>query len=173
MILTSRQLNNIYIYCPMWKIEKYVDLLNKYMKIYSIDNVNRIRMFIAQIGHESGQLRYTEELASGEAYEGRKDLGNTEPGDGKKYKGRGLIQITGKYNYLEISKAFNVSFITCPPLLSEKEYAVKSACWWWKNHGLNEVADMCNLRRATKIINGGYNGLEDRKNLYERAKKYI
>ncbi|WP_428743165.1 glycoside hydrolase family 19 protein [Tenacibaculum sp.] len=172
-MITVQQLRKVYRFAPTSRIRKYIGSINKYMEEYEINTPDRIRMFLAQIGHESGQLRYTEEIASGEAYEGRKDLGNTEPGDGVKYKGRGLIQITGKSNYLEISKAFGISYITAPELLAEPEFAVKSAAWWWKKHGLNELADTKNVKLCTKRINGGFNGLEDRTRLHELAKLHI
>lgn len=175
MKITVKQLKRVYQYAPLSRLNKYIDYLNKYMEEYEINTIPRIRMFLAQIGHESGQLRYTEEIASGDAYDTRTDLGNTPEvdGDGRKYKGRGLIQITGTSNYLAISEAWGISFITAPELLSEPEFAVKSACWWWKNHGLNEISDTGDLRKATRRINGGYNGLIDRKKYYDLAKKYI
>ena len=118
---------------------KYLPLLNKYMPEYGIDTPDKIAKFLAQIAHESGQLRYVEEIASGEAYEGRKDLGNTQPGDGRRYKGRGLIQITGRKNYAAISAAFGVDFINNPYLLTEPDNAVRSACWWYKNNVLDKL----------------------------------
>ena len=95
--------------------------------------------FIAQIGHESGQLKYSEEIASGKAYEGRKDLGNTQQGDGVKFKGRGLIQITGRFNYIQLSKDLGEDFIKNPELLSTPKYAVQSACWFWNKNKLNDL----------------------------------
>jgi putative chitinase len=172
-MITIEQLQNIYTYTSEDVLEEFLPHLNKWVRFYDINTKDRIRMFLAQIGHESGQLRYTEEIASGKAYEFRKDLGNTKAGDGVKYKGRGLIQITGKSNYLAISKAFNISFITSPELLSETDFAVRSACWWWKEHGLNELADTKDVKRCTKRINGGYNGLSDRIKLYNKATKSI
>jgi putative chitinase len=118
---------------------KYIDWLNYFMPIYKIDTEKRVAAFIAQIGHESGQLRYIEELASGSAYEGRKDLGNTQAGDGIKFKGRGLIQITGRFNYEELSKDLGEDFVKNPSLLSTPKYAVQSACWFWKRNKLNDL----------------------------------
>lgn len=155
---------------------KFIEYLNKYMIEYSINTVPRICAFIAQIGHESARLKYTEEIASVSAYEGRKSLGNTQPGDGKKFKGRGLIQITGRSNYQQISDDWKEDFISNPSKLSEPEYAVKSACWWWANRKLNTIADTNteeSFKRITKIINGGYNGLQDRLNLWKSAKLVI
>ncbi|MFV0419826.1 MAG: glycoside hydrolase family 19 protein [Dysgonomonas sp.] len=141
MKITEDQLKQIYPSSTKQNRDKYLPYLNKYMDEYEINNADRIAAFLAQIGHESGQLKYSEEIASGDAYEGRKDLGNIYPGDGKKYKGRGLIQITGRSNYQQISRAFGVDFISNPELLSNPEFAVKSACWWWYNRKLNTLAD--------------------------------
>ncbi len=121
--------------------QKYLPYFNKYLPEYGIATKKQVAKFFAQIGHESGSLRYSEEIASGAAYESRKDLGNTQKGDGTKFKGRGLIQITGRANYQEISNAFGVDFINEPQLLAQPEWAVRSACWWWQKRGLNEIAN--------------------------------
>ncbi|NDW10689.1 glycoside hydrolase family 19 protein [Dysgonomonas sp. 520] len=174
MEITLEQLKQIYPSSTMINREKYIEYLNQYMQEFEINTPNRICMFLAQIGHESGQLKYNEELASGAAYEGRKDLGNTEKGDGRKYKGRGLIQITGRANYTQLSMAWGVPFVNQPELLATPEFAVKSACWWWNNRKLNNIVDNGDetaFKRVTKIINGGYNGLTDRLNIWNRCKK--
>lgn len=119
--------------------QKYLEWLNYFMPIYNIDSDDEIAAFIAQIGHESGQLKYSEEIASGKAYEGRKDLGNTQQGDGVKFKGRGLIQITGRFNYNQLSKDLGEDFIKNPELLSTPKYAVQSACWYWNKNKLNDL----------------------------------
>ena len=119
--------------------KKYLEWLNYFMSLYKINSDKKIAAFIAQIGHESGQLRYVEELASGKAYEGRKDLGNTQQGDGVKFKGRGLIQITGRFNYIQLSKDLGEDFIKTPELLSTPKYAVQSACWFWNKNKLNDL----------------------------------
>ena len=117
--------------------QKYLDWINHYLPIYNIVTDNQIATFLAQVGHESGQLLYSEEIASGSAYEGRKDLGNTQVGDGKRYKGRGLIQVTGRGHYKTISDATGEDFIKNPELLSTPKYAVMSACWYWALENLN------------------------------------
>lgn len=119
--------------------QKYLEWLNYFMPKYAIDSDKQVAAFIAQIGHESGQLRYVEELASGKAYEGRRDLGNTQQGDGVKFKGRGLIQITGRFNYIQLSKDLGEDFIKNPALLSTPKYAVQSACWFWNKNKLNDL----------------------------------
>ena len=119
--------------------QKYLEWLNYFMPIYSINDNDEIAAFIAQVGHESGQLTYSEEIASGKAYEGRKDLGNIQKGDGIRFKGRGLIQITGRFNYEKLSKYLNEDFIKNPKLLSTPKYAVASACWFWNFKKLNNL----------------------------------
>ena len=119
--------------------QKYLEWLNYFMPIYKIDSAKQVAAFIAQIGHESGQLKYSEEIASGKAYEGRKDLGNTQQGDGVRFKGRGLIQITGRFNYIQLSKDLGEDFIKNPELLSTPKYAVQSACWFWNKNKLNDL----------------------------------
>lgn len=172
-MLTLEVIKLIYPFSTQSNREKNLPFLNKYMDEFKINTPIRKQMFLAQIGHESGQLRYCEEIASGEAYENRKDLGNINEGDGKKYKGRGLIQITGRNNYGEISKAFGVDFLSNPKLLASSEWAVKSACWWWNKHGLNKLSDKGDIKIVTKRVNGGYNGLDDRIKLFELCKKFV
>lgn len=126
--------------------------------------------FMAQIAHESGSLKYTKELADGSAYEGRADLGNTQLGDGVKYRGRGLIQITGKSNYIACGKALGLDLINHPELLEEPIAACRSAAWFWKSKSLNMLADTDKFGTITKIINGGFNGLDDRLSHWLRAR---
>lgn len=149
----------------------FVPHLNKTMERYEINTRPRIAMFIAQLAHESGSFRYTQEIASGAAYEGRKDLGNTEPGDGKRFKGRGLIQCTGRDNYRACSKALfgNDVLLTTPQLLETPQYACLSAGWYWEKRNLNIYADKGAIKTVTVRINGGLNGYDDRKEFYERA----
>ena len=137
---------------------------------YEINTPNRENCFLAQIAVESGEFRYLKELASGNEYEGRIDLGNIEPGDGIKFKGRGLIQITGRANYQLISNDFNVDFISNPELLETPQYATQSACWFWNLRHLNPLADQENFVLITKRINGGTNGLIQRETYWQKAK---
>lgn len=171
--LTEDNLRKIYANAKLSNIQKYLPFINKYMEEYEINTLNRLQMFIAQVGHESGELIYSKELASGKAYEGRKDLGNTQTGDGVKFKGRGLIQITGRDNYTALGKDFGVDFINHPELLETPEYAVRSAFWFWKKNKLNVYCDKNDFKTLTKKINGGFNGLDDRCRLLDLAKKYL
>ena len=155
--------------CPLASASRmaiFVDPLNDAMSEFEIsENVERETAFIAQIAHESGGFHYVRELASGASYEGRKDLGNDQPGDGVRYKGRGLIQITGRSNYALCSTAlygYPTKLLNEPELLEEPENACRSAAWFWQARGLNELADQGNFLLITKRINGGTNGYEDR-----------
>jgi putative chitinase len=172
-MLSKEQLQFIYPHCPQQRIDIYLPLLQKCLDKYSIDTVPRIRMFLAQVGHESAELRYTEELASGIAYENRKDLGNTQPGDGVRYKGRGLIQLTGRSNYALCGLALDLPLLDQPKLLSEYGPATESAGWFWSNHQLNTYCDTDNFVGLTRRINGGVNGMVNRQELYQRACKVI
>lgn len=140
---------------------------------FDISNTVRQAMFLAQIGHESGSLHYTLELwgptDAQRRYEGRADLGNNQPGDGLRFRGRGLIQLTGRANYQSVSVALGVDVVSNPDLLGQSPLAARSAGWFWKTHGLNEQADQGNFITVTRRINGGLNGLADREALYKAA----
>lgn len=151
----------------------FLPYLNAAMAEYGIDTPERQAAFLAQIAHESGSLRYVKELASGGAYEGRADLGNFEPGDGIRYKGRGLIQITGRANYAACGDALGIECVERPELLESPEYACRSAGWFWQTKGLNELADRGDFVRITKRINGGTNGLMDRQEHWDRARRVL
>jgi predicted chitinase len=189
-MVTKEQLINGKI-CKSTMVELYFPFINDAFEKFKINTNSKLICFLSQVSHESGGLFYTEELASGSLYEGRKDLGNIIPGDGVKFKGRGLIQITGRYNYEKISKALGIDCINNPALLGAKNSTVcspeqlknslNSACWFWSTNGLNELADFPlndksyrmteanNLDpiykrfiQITKRINGGLNGIDDR-----------
>jgi predicted chitinase len=144
--------------------------LGQAMVEFDITTPRRAAAFIAQIAHESAGFRYREEIASGADYEGRRDLGNTRPGDGVRFKGRTFIQITGRTNYAAVSKALGVDFVAHPERLAHQVYAAKGAAWWWKTHGCNELADRGDFVALTRRINGGTNGLADRQRYWRRAR---
>jgi putative chitinase len=152
----------------------FVSALNTAMQHYQIVGPKRAAAFIAQIGHESGQLRYVREIwgptAAQRGYEGRADLGNTVPGDGRKYCGRGLIQITGRANYAKCGEALGLDLINHPELLELPQHAAMSAAWFWKQKGLNDLADRDEFNTITRRINGGLNGLADRLELWKKAR---
>ncbi|PIF52353.1 putative chitinase [Pseudomonas sp. 29] len=155
----------------------FVSALNTAMQHYQIVGPERAAAFIAQIGHESGQLCYVREIwgptAAQRGYEGRVDLGNTVPGDGRKYCGRGLIQITGRENYAKCGEALGLDLISHPELLELPQHAAMSAAWFWKQKGLNDLADRNEFITLTRRINGGLNGLADRLALWEKARAVL
>jgi putative chitinase len=143
------------------------------MNANQIDSPLRQAHFLAQLGHESGSLIYRAELASGAAYEGRIDLGNTQPGDGPRFKGRGLIQITGRTNYTNYGNDRGQDYVTGlnPNLLAtDPNIAADCSGWFWATRHLNELADNDDLLTITKRINGGTNGLDDRARRLKLAK---
>lgn len=161
----------------------YAPLLSAAMAEFDIISKKRRCAFLAQLAHESVQLRYMEEIASGAAYEGRKDLGNTQPGDGKRYKGRGPIQLTGRANYRTFGNLLGLDLINNPKLAAVPEHGFRIAALFWKRKGLNELADRLTMKgdqaerrtftRITEIINGGHNGLTDRLNYFRLAKQVL
>lgn len=155
----------------------FAPVLSTAMQRYQIVGTKRAAAFIAQIGHESGQLRYVREIwgptAAQRRYEGREDLGNTVAGDGRKFCGRGLIQITGRANYAKCGEALGLDLITHPELLELPQHAAMSAAWFWKQNGLNDLADRDQFKTITRRINGGLNGLADRLELWEKAQAVL
>ena len=140
--------------------------------------VERAAMWFGQVGEESGGLKWMEEIASGAAYEGRTDLGNTQPGDGVRYKGRGPIQVTGRHNYTGLSQwAFSKGyvptatyFVDHPDQLSSDQYGFIGVTWYWTTQRpMNDAADAKDIVRATKYVNGGTNGLADRTQRWQKA----
>ena len=155
------------------RADTYLPIINGWAEHFLINTPLRMAHYLAQIAHESGELRYTKELASGRAYEGRKDLGNTQQGDGVKYKGRGLIQITGRANYSAYANYCGFDVVRCPELLERPLGATKSSMWVFQKFGCNELADADNLKAIRKRINGGFNGLAQCEVYLERAKKAL
>lgn len=183
MTISRKQILDIMPHAEKY-VDKYLSYINEYAEQFGISTRMRMCHYLAQIAHESAELRYAEEIASGAAYEGRRDLGNTEKGDGKKFKGRGLIQITGRANYRAYNdyltrRGMKVDLLKNPELLSKPLGAVKSSMWFWQFHGLNEMASMDTgsdssvIVRITRKINGGTNGLTQRRLYFERAKLAI
>lgn len=140
---------------------------------YGINTRLRIAHFLGQTCHESAGFRTTEEFASGDAYEGRRDLGNTKPGDGRRYKGRGLLQLTGRANYRALGKTLNIDLENNPERAGEPALSLRIACEYWKSRNINAACDRDDLITVTRLINGGLNGLEDRRNYTSRAKAAI
>jgi putative chitinase len=159
------------------RAQTFLPLLEDAMHEFDINTDARQAAFLAQVGHESGGLHWLVELwgpsASQSRYETRHDLGNSEPGDGYKYRGRGLIQLTGRGNYKNAGDALGVDLIASPELLGEPGLACRSAAWFWKSHGLNELADAGEYETITKRINGGLMGYPERLALWDAAKQVL
>lgn len=180
MIITTEQLVKI---MPNAKLRAilFIDALNAAMAEFEIDTPLRVASFIAQIAHESEQLLYTKEIASGIAYENRQDLGNAQPGDGRLYKGRGLIQITGRSNYTALMLALNLDCLEHPELIEQPINACRASTWWWKENNCNKWADQGNNQAVSGIVNTGsptrppekINGLKERMAYYDVAKKVL
>ncbi len=156
------------------------DVISPAMDVFEINNPARKAAFLAQIGHESGCGKWLKEIwGPTEAqlrYEGRKDLGNLRPGDGHRFAGRGFLQITGRSNYMQARDKMRLvlsstpDFEQSPELLEMPRWAAYSAAWFWKSHGLNELADEGDFERVTRKINGGLNGYDQRLALWEECK---
>lgn len=193
-MITSQQLKQIVPQIKVSNLTVFTDALNDALPRYDIITHERIRCFISQVAHESASFNAVKEYATGNEYEGRKDLGNVNPGDGVRFKGRGLIQVTGRSNYKACSLSIfkDESLIKRPELLEQPKYAVESACWYWRSRRLNEVCDQPSMwthtthnpdgtpkhtytkfQWLTKLINGGLNGISEREAFYQRAKQVI
>lgn len=166
--------------------------LNRTCPAYAIDTPQEYCHFLAQACHETDHFRTLREYASGKAYEGRADLGNTQVGDGVRFRGRGIFQTTGRANYMQLGlkESKRDLFINTPELLEQPEYAVWSACEYWQTRGLNDVANHPDgnvLKKKFKqqilavspvefislTVNGGYNGMDERKKFYALAQQVL
>lgn len=160
---------------PADKMDNYALQISLWAEWGGLTTEKRMAHFLAQVAYESGGFVYTKEIASGKKYEGRKDLGNTQPGDGIRFKGRGLIQLTGRANYQAYANSTicKGDLMANPALLERLPGCVKSAVWYWKTRGLNALADADNVEEVTRRINGGKNGLPGRKRYLTRAKAVL
>jgi putative chitinase len=156
------------------KVTEYLSELNYAMNEGKINTCLRKAAFLAQLAHESGQLRFWEELASGASYEGRKDLGNVNAGDGVKFKGRGPMQLTGRANYAACGESINLDLVNNPQWVSNVDVGFRAAQWYWNSKNLNEAADKDDFKAITKAINGNaLNASHDREKYYSVAKKVL
>jgi putative chitinase len=173
---SEAKLHGVMVNARRERIVSFFAPLQEVMTKYQIDSPLRRAHFLAQVGHESAELLYVEEIANGDAYEGRVDLGNTEPGDGRRFKGRGLIQLTGRTNYRDYGRTIGVDLegndnwkrVSTDPALT-----VDVAGWFWRNKELNAVADTDDVQLVTRRVNGGLNGLADRTRQLTRAKFFL
>lgn len=162
--------------CPRGKSSIIAGLaaeMPRCVEVAGLQTLQRQAHFLAQVAHESAGLRTTVEYASGAAYEGRRDLGNTHPGDGRRFRGRGLIQLTGRANYTDMSHKTGVDLVSDPEAAARFPIAAHSAAVFWRSRDLNADADADNLRAVTRKINGGYNGLAQRAAYLKAAKRAL
>lgn len=175
MKLTAEQLRAITPNTPLARINTFLPHLNHYLPLYGIDTPREVASFLSQVLHESGGLKYLREIwgptAAQSRYESRKDLGNVVKGDGYKFRGRGLIQITGRHNYAKLSNDMfgDARLLDDPEPIATPQYGTLSACIYWKWRGLDRIDDDLSIKEETKAVNGGYNGLEDRQKYFSRA----
>lgn len=176
-MLTDTQLQQIMPRLAAAKLPLYLPHLNRAMQAYGVDTMPRTAAFVAQLAHESGEFRWMEEIWGPTDPQRRYEppgtlaarLGNTQPGDGKRFKGRGPIQITGRFNYAKYGALLGVDLVAQPDLAAAPEIAFATAGLYWKSNGLNELADANDFLKITRRINGGTNGLADRQKYHARA----
>ena len=180
-MISDAQLTQVMPTLALAKRQLYLPHLNAAMQAYAVDTPLRTAAFVAQLAHESGEFRWMEEIwgptPAQLRYEPPGDLaaklGNTQAGDGKRYKGRGPIQITGRFNYTKFGGLLGLDLVANPALAAAPEVAFKTAGLFWQSNGLNELADGRQFVAITRRINGGTNGLVDRQMYYERAKAVL
>lgn len=175
MILTIEQLQRISPGTPRERLLTFLPHLNKYLPEYGIDTPIEVASFLAQVLHESGGFRWLREIwgptKAQSRYEGRRDLGNTLKGDGKKFMGRGPIQITGRANYERLSRDMfgDDRLLRNPEIIATPEYGIISSCIYWRWRNLDRLDDDFSIKEETRLVNGGYNGLDDRQKYFDRA----
>lgn len=187
MRLTLDQLRECMPNSPA-ELSRFLEPLNESMEIFDINNLARQSAFLANLAHESGEFRYMEEIASGAAYDGRADLGNTRPEaievarehgstPGRWFKGHGPLQITGYDNHKACGEFFDLDLLNEPRLLCEPHWGCMSAGWFWTVYksyaNMNELADSGKFERIVRVINGGINGLDDRRRHADRIMRVL
>ena len=180
-MITDDQLRQVMPNLAAAKRALYLPHLNAAMQAHAIDTPLRTAAFVAQLAHESGEFRWMEEIWGPTAAQLRYEppnalaakLGNTQAGDGKRFKGRGPIQITGRFNYAKFGGLLGIDLVGNPALAAAPEVAFSTAGLFWQKNGLNELADARDFVTITRRINGGTNGLADRQMFYERAKAVL
>lgn len=147
--------------------------LTEWLPRHEIDTRLRAAHFLAQAAHETDGFRTLVEYASGEGYEGRADLGNVNRGDGPRYRGRGVFQLTGRANYRRIGEHLGINLESEPEHAAEPVLSVRIACLYWTDRRINVPADADDLEAVTRKINGGLRGLADRRLYLERVKPLL
>ena len=180
-MLTDDHLKTIMPQMPAERRTRFLPAINQTLQVYSINTPRRAAAFLGQVAHESGQFRYMEELwgptAQQKRYEPPTDLarqlGNVQPGDGSRYRGRGPIQITGRANYQRYGKLLQLDLVAQPDLAATPAVGLSIAGLYWSSLGLNALAEKLDDREITRRINGGFNGLAERVALSERARAVL
>lgn len=171
--LTATQLRRIAPQMNVSLARQVAPHIERTMREFDITTPARRAAFLAQLAHESGGFVHRVELASGAAYEGRRDLGNTQRGDGKRFKGRGFIQLTGRANYRKAGRSLGVNLERQPAMAARLDMAARVSGWFWNDRKLNRLADSGDFLAVTRRINGGTNGLASRKKYHARAKRAL
>jgi len=173
MTITEAQIRRIMPKAKDENVKAFVESFNKYSEQFGITTKIRAVHYIAQVAHETAELRYQEEIASGLQYEGRKDLGNIYPGDGQRFKGRGYLQTTGRANYQAYADSgfCNGDLMSHPEWLAKQPGCQKASMFFWLKNNLNKYADQDDVRTVSKRINGGWNGLAQRMYYWRVAKR--
>jgi predicted chitinase len=174
LLITKDQLASIWGCAASLIKDDEISELNKCLHTFEITTPARLRHFLSQTAHESGGGRYKEELASGSAYEGRSDLGNTQPGDGPRFKGAGYIQLTGRANYQAFANYIQDQNVMQGVSYVAAHYPFSSAGYWWQSNRMNSLCDgNPSVETVTRKVNGGVNGLDDRVKYYNVCLKVI
>ena len=180
-MLTDAQLKAIMPNMPAARRALFLPALNRTLQTYTLHNRLRAAAFLGQLAHESGEFRYMEEIWGPTAQQLRYEppstlatrLGNTQPGDGKRFRGRGPIQITGRANYKRYGDLLGLNLVGQPELVASPGVGLSAAGMFWRTNGLNALAELQDYREITRRINGGYNGWEERLRYYELAKRVL
>ncbi|MCM6776207.1 hypothetical protein NDR87_19065 [Nocardia sp. CDC159] len=173
--ITAEQLMAVMPNLPVAQAREYLPALNAALQEGDISTPLRQAAFLAQLAHESGELRYFEELGDAEYFR-RYDpdgvapaAGNTEPGDGPRYHGRGPIQLTGRANYRAAGAALGLDLEGDPDLAARPEIGFRIAQWYWRSRDINALVDAGDFAAVTRAVNGGHHGLAEREAYYRRA----
>ena len=180
-MLTTEQLQSIMPGLPAKKNTDFLPFLQAAMTEFAIEVPARAAAFLAQLAHESGQFRFMEEIwgptPAQRRYEPQStlatNLGNTEPGDGKKYLGRGIFQIVGRRNYTQLGQLLKLNLVDNPELAARPDVAARTAAAFWVQRGLSKLADADDVTGITRRISGGMLGLETRQRAVDRAKAVL
>jgi putative chitinase len=173
MEISALQLQRVMIYARASRVMDLSPHLNASLPEAQVTTPLRAAMYLGQLGHETMSLRFLEEVWGPTPEQIRYDkntrLGNTEPGDGHRFRGRGAIQLTGRANYAKAAAALHLPLLDEPDLAALPEYAFLVSAWYWRAHDINRYADKGNIEEATRLINGGLNGIQERCRYYDRA----